>query len=222
MSAWNFVERLASRGLAASSDERWKIGAVARELLDDNVALRAVGRGEAAPDFALPNALGETVSLSELLRGSAVVLTFYRGHWCPYCSGQLELLQDHLSEFEVRGGRLVAISPQTPDNSLSTRETLGLGYEVLSDLGNEAARRYGIAFRVPEVFRTAYARLDVDLPNFNGDDSFELPVPATYVIGRDGTIAFAHIDADYTRRAEVPSILGALREVETEAAEAAS
>lgn len=222
MSAWNFMEQLASRGLAASSDEQREFEAQARELLDDNIALRAIGRGEAAPDFALPNALGETVRLSELLRDSAVVLSFYRGQWCPYCGAQLELLQAQLPAFEARGASLVAVSPQSPDTSLSTVEKLGLGYEVLSDLGNEVARRYGIAFRLPEVFRTAYDRLGIDLPSFNGDDSFELPVPATYVIGRDGIIAFAHVDADYTRRAEVPGILGALQDLEPEAAAAAS
>ena len=222
MSAWNFMEQLASRGLAASSDEQREFEAQARELLDDNIALRAIGRGEAAPDFALPNALGETVRLSELLRDSAVVLSFYRGQWCPYCGAQLELLQAQLPAFEARGASLVSVSPQSPDTSLSTVEKLGLGYEVLSDLGNEVARRYGIAFRLPEVFRTAYDRLGIDLPSFNGDDSFELPVPATYVIGRDGIIAFAHVDADYTRRAEVPGILGALQDLEPEAAAAAS
>ena len=126
MSAWNFVEQLASQGLAASSDEQREIEAQARELLDDNIAPRALGRGEAAPDFALPNALGETVRLSGLLKDSTVILSFYRGQWCPYCSAQLELLQDHLPEFEARRGRLVAVSPQTPDNSLSTAEKLGV------------------------------------------------------------------------------------------------
>ena len=220
MSAWNLVEQLTSRGLAASSDEQREMEAQARELLDDNIALRAVGRGETAPDFALPNALGERVKLSERLKDSAVVLSFYRGQWCPDCSAQIELLQDHLPDFEVRGARLVVVSPQTPTSSLSTREKLGLRCEVLSDLGNEVARSYGIAFRVPEVFRTAYDRLGVDLPSFNGDDSFELPVPATYVIGRDGIIAFAHVDADYTRRAEVSGILGALQELASEAVKA--
>ena len=218
MSAWNLMEQMASRGLAASSDEQREFEAQARELLDDNVALRAIGRGEAAPDFALPNALGETVRLSDLLKASAVVLSFYRGRWCPYCSAQLERLQAQLPELESHGARLAVVSPQTLDNSLSTKEELGLGYEVLSDPGNEVARRYGVAFRVPEVFRTAYARLGVDLPRYNGDDSFELPVPATYVIGRDGEVAFAHVDADYTRRAELPGILSALQGLNAEAA----
>ncbi len=220
MSAWNIVEQLASRGLAASSDEQREMEAQARELLDDNIALRALGRGETAPDFALPNAQGETIRLSDLLKDSAVILVFYRGHWCPHCSAQLERLQDRLPEIEARGGRLVAVSPQTPDYSLATVEQFGLGFQVLSDPGNEVARRFGIAFRVPEIFRVAYARLGVDLPSVNGDDSFELPVPATYVIGRDGRIAFAHVEADYTRRAELSAILGGLQDLPAGAAEA--
>ena len=210
MSAWNLVEQMVNKGLTVSSEEQTEIEAQARELLADNVALRALGQGEPAPDVTLTNARGEDRSLSALLRDSAVVLSFYRGQWCAYCSDQLERLQANLPEFEARGGRLVAVSPQTPDNSLATKEKLGLGYEVLSDAGNQTARAFGIAYQLPEALRGAFERLGLDLPAYNGDDSFELPVPATYVIGQDGVIAFAHVDPDYTQRAEIPRILGAL------------
>lgn len=166
--------------------------------------------GSIAPDFTLPDATGNKVSLSDLLGAGPVVLTLYRGGWCPYCSTELRALQAILPELRQAGATLVAVSPQTPDNSLSTAEKLELAFPVLSDEGNAVARSFGLVYSLPESLRAVYAGFGLDLPAANGDDSFELPVPATYVIGRDGLVAWSFADADYTRRAEPADILGAL------------
>ena len=142
-----------------------------------------------------------------------MVLAFYRGHWCPYCNVALRALQQALPQFRGAGARLMAISPETPDHSMSLIERQKLEYDVLSDAGNRVARDFGLAFKLPESVRPVYERLGITLPAFNGDESFELPVPATYVIDRDGRIRWAHVDADYTKRAEPAQILAALNQI---------
>lgn len=167
--------------------------------------------GDAAPDFVLPDALGNAVTLADLRAQGPVVLSFYRGAWCPYCNLELQLLQQALPDIQALDATLVAISPQTPDNSLSLAEKHGLAFPVLSDAGNAVARRFGLVFTVPESLRAVYDKLGIDIAAHNGDGSFELPVPGTYVVGRDGTIAFAYANVDYTRRVATAEILEALR-----------
>ncbi len=180
-------------------------------------ALRASGLAESslavgahAPDFTLPDSTGEHVSLSSLLSRGPVVLAFYRGGWCPYCSTELRAYQARLAEISSLGATLVAVSPQTPDNSLSTQEKLELAFPVLSDTGNVVARSYGLVFSLPEELREIYAGFGLDLPAANGDDSFELPLPATYVIDTEGAVVWRYVDADYTKRAEPDDVIAAL------------
>jgi peroxiredoxin len=146
-----------------------------------------------------------------LLRSGPVVLTFYRGGWCGYCSAYLADLQDALPAFRVAGAELVAISPQTSAFTACTAEKLGIDYPVLSDRDNTIARRFGLVYRLPEAFREVYEAVGVDLPEINGAASFELPVPATYIIRPDLTIAYASVDADYTRRPDPDEILSHLQ-----------
>ena len=170
--------------------------------------------GEIAPDFALPVAAGAMISLSSLLIKGPVVLAFYRGGWCPYCSTELRALQAKLPEITAAGATLVAISPQTPDNSISTAEKFQLAFPVLSDQGNVVAESFGLVFSLPESLRELYRGFGYDLPAVNGDATFRLPLPATYVIDSNGVIAWRFADADYTKRAEpddVIAILEALR-----------
>ena len=167
--------------------------------------------GDSAPDFVLSDALGNHVALADLRAQGPVVVAFYRGAWCPYCNLEVQLLQRALPDIQALGATLVAISPQTPDNSLTLAEKHGLGFAVLSDAGNAVARRFGLVFTVPEALRGVYDKLGIDIPAHNGDGSFELPVPGTYVVGRDGTIAFAYANVDYTRRVAMADILEALR-----------
>jgi peroxiredoxin len=176
---------------------------------------RAIGLDDQAPDFTLPNPQGRTVSLSELLRAGPAVVTFYRGGWCPYCNIQLRAYQGVQPEMTALGARLLAISPQLPDGSLSTAEANALTFDVLSDVGNDVARRYGLVWSLPEELRAALRSSNKALPGINGDDSWELPVPATYVIARDGRIVLAAIEVDYRKRLEPDVILAALRTLRT-------
>lgn len=170
----------------------------------------AVGVGDESPDFVLPDIHGERVSLVDLLRRGPVIVSFYRGGWCPYCNIQLRAYQAVLPQITALGARLVAISPQRPDGSLSTAEANALTFDVLSDVGNHAARRFGLVYALPEELRQALRSNNKALPAINGDESWELPVPATYVIAPDRQIALAHIDVDYRKRLEPEAILAAL------------
>lgn len=175
----------------------------------------AIHLGDTAPDFVLPNATGAEVRLSELLAKGPVVLSFYRGQWCPYCNLELRALQQALPEIVAAGATLVAVSPQTPDNSLSTVEKHELTFEVLSDVNNEVGRRYGLVFRLPEQLHSIYTSFGIDLPAHNGNKTFELPIAATYVIDSDGTVAHAFVDADYTKRLDPVDILATLKHLST-------
>jgi peroxiredoxin len=172
---------------------------------------RAVRTGDLAPGFTLPDVHGRGISLSSLLEAGPAVVTFYRGGWCPYCNIQLRAYQAVLPAMTTLGARLVAMSPQLPDGSLSTAEANELTFDILSDVGNTVARNYGLVWSLPEELRAALRSNNKVLPGINGDDSWELPVPATYVIARDGRVALAAIDVDYRNRLEPDAILAALR-----------
>lgn len=181
------------------------------ELRADFALASAVGVDEAAPDFALPNAAGKSIVLKELLRTGPVILTFYRGGWCPYCNIQLRAYQSVLPQISASGARLVAISPQLPDNSLDTANKNALTFDVLSDVRNEVARSYGLVYSLPEEIRAALRSNNKALPSINGDQSWELPVPATYVIARDQHVALAYIEVDYRKRLEPEALLTCLK-----------
>ena len=172
---------------------------------------QAVGTGDEAPDFSLPDVHGNRISLSALLQHGPVVLTFYRGGWCPYCNIQLRAYQAILPEMAALGARLVAISPQLPDGSLTTAQTNALTFDILSDAGNSVARRFRLVYALPEDLREALRSNNKALPAINGDGSWELPVPATYVIAPDGRIVLAGIEADYRKRLEPDAILAAVK-----------
>ena len=138
-----------------------------------------------------------------------MVLTFYRGEWCPYCNLQLRAYQAILPQVQELGASLVAVLPQIPDHSLSTAEKKDLRFPVLSDSGNVVARRYGLVFAVSERLRQAGAHL----PTYNGDASWELPMPGTFVIAPDGVVRLAFVDADWTKRLEPMEILETLHQL---------
>lgn len=169
----------------------------------------ALNVGDVAPDFELNNALNHPVRLAELLKNGPVVLSWYRGGWCPYCNIQLRYLQTYLPHFKAAGATLVALSPELPDKSLSTVEKNNLSFEVLTDYNNEVARLFHIAFTLNEELITIYDDFH-KLENYNGVSTNELPVPATYVIGTDGVIKYAFVDTDYRKRAEPAEILRTL------------
>ncbi|MDH2904295.1 MAG: peroxiredoxin-like family protein [Actinomycetota bacterium] len=179
-------------------------------LRESGLVERSLAIGALAPDFVLPDANGHQVELSSLLNAGPVVLVFYRGGWCPYCSMELRALQARLGEITSAGATLVAVSPQTPDASMSTLEKLELSFPVLSDVGNEVARSYGLVFSLPEDLREVYSGFGLDLPAANGDDTFELPIPATYIIDSSGKVVWRFVDADYTKRADPDDVIAAL------------
>jgi peroxiredoxin len=185
-------------------------GAEAR-LEESGAALRAIKTGDRAPGFDLPNAHGETVSSRELLARGPVVLSFYRGDWCPYCNLELKALQERVAEIEALGASLVAVSPQTPDATTDTATRNKLTFEVLSDSGNTVAKAFGLDFELAEELRPIYKNWGADLEKLNGDPPFSLPMAATYVIGRDGTIIESFVDTDYTERMEPQAIIDALK-----------
>lgn len=166
--------------------------------------------GDKAPNFELPNAAGETVTLTTLLAEGPVVLTFYRGGWCPYCNIQLRAYQNNIETFESFNAKLVAISPEKPDNTLSTTEKNELEFEVLSDEQNTVADEFGIRY---EIDPTLAERFGPMLEQVNGDDSHTLPLTATYIIDTEGVIRFAEVTADYKLRAEPSDVIKALKSI---------
>ena len=176
-------------------------------LVNGGIAANAVKVGQKAPDFSLPDQFGETVTLSSVLQRGPAAVVFYRGEWCPYCDLTLRAYQRILPHITALGASLIAISPQTPDNTLTTVEKKELTFSVLSDVGNVAARGYGLVFVTPEAARHP------GVSAANGDESWELPVPATFVIAQDGTIKHAFVDADWTHRLEPTELLRALEGV---------
>ncbi|NRT56606.1 peroxiredoxin-like family protein [Sphaerotilus uruguayifluvii] len=171
--------------------------------------------GDLVPLFELPDAHGRPVRLADLLARGPVVLSFYRGAWCPFCNMELRSLQRVLPELQALGASLVAISPELPDHSLPLVEREGLSFPVLTDLGNTVARQFGIVFPLEgEVRRISLEVFQVDLPRFNGDASWDLPVPATFVIAPDRSIRLAFFDPEFRHRVEPQVVVQAVRDTQ--------
>lgn len=174
----------------------------------------AIKLGEQAPSFTLPNFEGEAVSLQSVLAKGPAIVTFYRGSWCPYCNLQLRALQARLKEFHNLGATLVAISPQVPDGSLSENEMNELDFIVLSDQSAKVASQYGVAWEVPE-FLAEHMRVDrnLDLEKINNGAGSVLPIPATFVLNKEGIVTWRYVDVDYRTRAEPDDIIEALKQL---------
>jgi peroxiredoxin len=169
--------------------------------------------GDIAPDFTLPDALGNKISLKDRLTKGPVVLTFYRGGWCPYCNLELRAYQQLLPEIRELGASLIAVSPQTPDASLSTAEKNELEFDVLSDVGLNVAKDYGIVFELSEELKALYQQWGIDLAKTNGIKDWMLPIPGTFVIEQNGSIALAYVNADYTKRLEPKEAIAVLQKL---------
>ncbi len=175
---------------------------------------RALKTGAKAPDFTLKNAAGEEVALGALLKKGPVILTWYRGGWCPYCNLALAALAEKLPAITEAGGQLVALTPELPEHADETAKKNNLPFIVLSDPGNRVAREFGAVFKMtPEV--AAAMQKGAGLHQRNGDESDELPLAAAYVIAPDGTITYAFLDADYRNRAEPDRLVAALEAIQT-------
>ena len=178
-------------------------------LVNSGIAANAVKVGQMAPEFSLPDQLGDTVTLSSMLQRGPAAVVFYRGEWCPYCDLTLRAYQRILPQIKALGASLIAISPQTPDCTLTTVEKKELTFSVLSDVGNVVGRKYGLVFVMPEAARHP------GISAANGDESWELPVPGTFVIASDGTIKLVFVDADWTHRLEPAELLKVLEGMAT-------
>ena len=167
--------------------------------------------GDSAPAIVLGNAKGETVDVGMMLKKGPVIVTFYRGGWCPYCNLELKAFQEILPQIMAAGASLVAISPERPDESLSTAEKNALSFEVLSDVGQKVGRAFGLVYEFTDELRTAYDGFGLDIPTRNGaPGEWALPVSATYVIGSDSVISYANTDTDYRDRADPLDVLKTL------------
>lgn len=176
------------------------------------LAESSIGVGDSAPDGDLIGARNERLSLSTLWEEGPIVVTFYRGGWCPYCNLQLKALERSLSQIENAGATLVAVAPETPDKSAETVAQNSLGYLVLSDPDNALARKFGLVFTLPESIRPIYEER-IGLAEYNGNDKNELPLAATYVIDHHGVVRWAFRDADYKKRAEPADIVKAVKKL---------
>jgi peroxiredoxin len=174
----------------------------------------AIGLNQQAPDFELPDPQGKVISSLDLLAKGPLVVTFYRGSWCPYCNLQLRALQARLSEIHALGAELVAISPQVADGSMTKDEISEMDFLVLSDQDAKVASQYGVAWQVPEVL-LEHMRVgrELDLEAINNGNGSVLPIPATFIIGRDGVVIWRYVDVDYRTRSEPDDIIAALQKI---------
>ena len=184
---------------------------VVAELKNNHLAANIVPVGAKAPHFELQDHNGKVVASSNLLAEQRLVVCFLRGRWCPFCVGQVETMNLILHQIEQAGATLVTISPQTVKQSYFMHDQYKLRFPLLSDSGNKVAQQFGLTYRVPQPQETVYRRAFVNLPFTNGDESWELPIPATYIIDRDGTILYASANEDYTERPEPAAIIDVLQ-----------
>lgn len=181
------------------------------DLVATGIAGKALQVGEQAPDFSLPNTSGEAISLASLRTKGPVVLNFYRGAWCPYCHLELKALDDILPEITALGASLVSISPNVVEKSAAFAADNPFGFDILSDVDNVVAKQFGLVFTLADQLRPIYAKFGIDLPTFDGNNRFELPMPATYVLQADGKVAAGFVHEDYTKRMEPAAIIECLK-----------
>lgn len=197
-----------------SADQLVELDQGIEDLRSSGIEQISLQVGDRAPDFTLNDPQGEPIHLQQLLQSGAAVLSFFRGAWCPYCSLELQALEEILPTILDLQANLVSISPQTSRRSRLMIEEKKLTHPVLIDTGNQVARKFGIVYQVGDSLRDIYAGFDISLPTINGDETYELPVPAIFIIDRSGIIAYRFVDPDYTKRVdpvEIITILAKLR-----------
>jgi len=188
-----------------------RLSAAIEGLIESQPAAAALRGRHQAPDFTLRDVSGRPFTLSQEMRGGPVVLTFYRGSWCPYCDLQLRAYSRMIPDLARFGAHLIAISPQRPEAEVANAsEHRALGFPILFDPANEVARRYGLIYSVGASMRAVFDSFGLDLAAVNGVERWELPVPATYIVANDGRIRWSHVEVDYRLRAEPAEILQAL------------
>jgi peroxiredoxin len=182
-------------------------GRAIQELRQLRLADKILPAGAKISEFQLQDHAGKAISSSNLLAKGRLVLCFFRGRWCPFCVAQMEAMNLILPEIAQAGATLAAISPQTVQQSFFMRDQHKLRFPLLSDAGNKVARQFGLTYRVPDEQKAIYQCAFVNLPFINGDDSWELPIPATYIIDRGGSVLYPSANEDYTERPEPAEII---------------
>ena len=196
-----------------ATEDKKKIYAEGLQALEESgITKNALQVGDVAVNFTLKNASGKEVTLYDELKNGPVVLMWYRGGWCPYCNLTLHHMQEALPEFKKNGASLLALTPEVPDSSITTKEKNELEFEVLSDLDNTVARQYKVVFKLTDDVAASY-EASFGLSNYNGNKKSELPLAATYIIGTDKKIKYAFLDEDYRKRAEPQDLIRFLKEM---------
>jgi peroxiredoxin len=180
------------------------------ELNEKHIVDNSLSVAKKAPVFELQDQNAKPVSSADLLAKERLVICFIRGRWCPFCVGQLEAMNRILPQIEHAPASLIAISPQTVKQSFFMADQHKLRFPLLSDPGNRVARQFGLVYRVPDYQQAVYRRVFINLPFANGNESWELPVPATYILNRNGSVLFSSVNADYAERPEPAEILSQL------------
>ncbi|RTE52268.1 peroxiredoxin family protein [Arenibacter aquaticus] len=199
-------------GRKAKPDFMKGVDAIISKAKEFQQGAHAIKIGQKAPSFELPNPEGKSISLDSLLDKGPLVVTFYRGDWCPYCNLQLRALQAKLGEIHALGATLIAISPQVPDGSLTKNEIAEMEFTVLSDQDAKVALQYGVAWEVPE-FLLEHMRVDreLDLEKINNGNANILPIPATFILDSNGMVTWRYVNVDYRTRSEPDEIIKALK-----------
>ena len=203
------MEKESSEKVPAEAAQIMK--AATDKLRAEQLAGKALKKGQKMPDFTLPDAQGKNINLKALLKNGPVIVTFFRGSWCPYCNAQLSNYQQHLGDIKAKGATLIAITPEKPDLTLLMAEKKKLEFPILTDKNNALAKKFGLVFAVTPELKKIYTKFGVDLEKSQGNADWRLPIPATYVVGKDGKIIYAHVDPDYTKRPDPSEFLAVLK-----------
>jgi peroxiredoxin len=208
------LKTLAEESAAKTPEEIQTLGRkVLADIEKSGITKTALNVGDPMPDFWLKDAQGEAISSNDLLADAPLVLVFYRGAWCPYCNLYLQAWQEYLPVLDSSSARLVAISGESPDRSLTVEEKNALSFDVLSDQGYAAARAFGIVYDVPEELSALFEDYGMDLREYYGTETAQLPLSATYVVGKDSKITYAFLEVDYKVRAEPADVIAAVKEL---------
>ena len=184
-----------------------------KKIIGSRLEKNALKAGQDMPVFQLNNHLNRPVPSFALLGKGHLIISFYRGSWCPYCNVELHALQEYQEKFNALGAKLIAITPELPDGTLTSIEKHKITFEVLSDIDNEVAKKFGLVFTLPGELKDIYRSFGFDLEKSNGNDKWQLPIPATYIVNSDGVIVYAFVNTDYTKRLEPETILFHLKKM---------
>ena len=208
------IEEMQSQMLSQVPEETVdKLMSVNKKLFLSHIENKALKAGDKTPEFQLNNHLGQLISSSELLGHGPLIINFYRGSWCPYCNLELHALHEKEEEIKNLGAQLIAISPELPDGTLSSVEKHNLSFQVLSDIDNKVAEKFGLMFTLPEELKGIYLGMGINLEKSNGNNKWQLPIPSTYIVASNGIVSYAFVNPDYTKRLEPEELIVNLKKM---------